>query len=163
MVAGGILLREHTLLRTWTHLDDDCHLVRRGRKPVELTTTVGKVRVDRQRLFCKRCREWITPLNEELGLHEQGNGRLTRSFREMACECGSTQPYRQAQRMLGRITHDASVTSAKQVQRVVGREGSRLRAAEDEQYAAVSSTIVTDVVTTQPGTGGMKGFPSKAS
>jgi RNase P subunit RPR2 len=150
MVAGGILLREHTLLRTWTHLDDDCHLVRRGRKPVELTTTVGKVRVDRQRLFCKRCREWITPLNEELGLHEQGNGRLTRSFREMACECGSTQPYRQAQRMLGRITHDASVTSAKQVQRVVGREGSRLRAAEDEQYAAVSSTIVTDVQDRNP-------------
>lgn len=150
MVAGGLLLREQTLLRTWTHLDDDCHPVRRGRIPVTLTSTVGKVRVDRQRLFCKRCREWITPLNEELGLHEHGNGRLTHGFREMACECGSSQPYRQAQRMLGRITQDASVTSMKQVQRVVGREGSRLRTAEDEQYATASSQIVRDVQDRNP-------------
>ena len=150
MVAGGLRLREHTLLRTWTHLDSDCHLVRRGRIPVELTSTVGKVRVNRQRLFCKRCREWITPLNEELDLHGHGNGRLTRSFREMACDCGSSQPYRQAQRMLGRITHDPSVTSMKQVQRVVGREGSRLRAAEDEKYHEVSSQIVTDVQDRNP-------------
>ena len=150
MVAGGLRLREHTLLRTWTHLDSDCHLVRRGRIPVELTSTVGKVRVNRQRLFCKRCREWITPLNEELDLHGHGNGRLTRSFREMACDCGSSQPYRQAQRMLGRITHDPSVTSMKQVQRVVGREGRRLRAAEDEKYHAVSSQIVTDVQDRNP-------------
>ena len=149
-VAGGLRLREHTLLRTWTHLDSDCHLVRRGRIPVELTSTVGKVRVNRQRLFCKRCREWITPLNEELDLHGHGNGRLTRSFREMACDCGSSQPYRQAQRMLGRITHDPSVTSMKQVQRVVGREGSRLRAAEDEKYHEVSSQIVTDVQDRNP-------------
>ena len=42
-VAGGLRLREHTLLRTWTHLDDDCHLVRRGRIPVRLTSTVGKL------------------------------------------------------------------------------------------------------------------------
>jgi len=150
MVAGGLRLREHTLLRTWTHLDSDCHLVRRGRIPVELTSTVGKVRVHLQRLFCKRCREWITPLNEELDLHGHGNGRLTRSFREMACNCGSSQPYRQAQRMLGRITHDPSVTSMKQVQRVVGREGSRLRAAEDAKYHAVSSQIVTDVQDRNP-------------
>ncbi len=150
MVAGGLHLREHTLLRTWTHLGDDCHLVRRGRIPVELTSTVGKVRVDRQRLFCKQCKEWVTPLNEELDLHGHGNGRLTRSFRELACDCGSSQPYRQAQRMLGRITHDPSVTSAKQVQRVVGREGRRLRAAEDEQYAAVSSQIVTHVQDRNP-------------
>ena len=150
MVAGGLRLREHTPLRTWTHLDSDCHLVRRGRIPVELTSTVGKVRVHRQRLFCKRCREWITPLNEELDLHGHGNGRLTRSFREMACDCGSSQPYRQAQRMLGRITHDPSVTSMKQVQRVVGREGRRLRAAEDEKYHAVSSQIVTDVQDRNP-------------
>ena len=150
MVAGGLRLREHTLLRRWTHLDSDCHLVRRGRIPVELTSTVGKVRVHRQRLFCKRCREWITPLNEELDLHGHGNGRLTRSFREMACDCGSSQPYRQAQRMLGRITHDPSVTSMKQVQRVVGREGRRLRAAEDEKYHAVSSQIVTDVQDRNP-------------
>jgi len=150
MVAGGLRLREHTLLRTWTHLDSDCHLVRRGRIPVELISTVGKVRVNRQRLFCKRCREWITPLNEELDLHGHGNGRLTRSFREMACDCGSSQPYRQAQRMLGRITHDPSVTSMKQVQRVVGREGSRLRAAEDEKYHEVSSQIVTDVQDRNP-------------
>ena len=149
-VAGGLHLREHALLRTWTHLDDDCHVVRRGRIPVELTSTVGKVRVHRQRLFCKRCREWITPLNEELDLHGHGNGRLTRSFREMACDCGSSQPYRQAQRMLGRITHDPSVTSMKQVQRVVGREGRRLRAAEDEKYHAVSSQIVTDVQDRNP-------------
>jgi hypothetical protein len=108
------------------------------------------VRVNRQRLFCKRCREWITPLNEELDLHGHGNGRLTRSFREMACDCGSSQPYRQAQRMLGRITHDPSVTSMKQVQRVVGREGSRLRAAEDEKYHEVSSQIVTDVQDRNP-------------
>ena len=125
-------------------------MVRRGRIPVELTSTVGKVRVNRQRLFCKRCREWITPLNEELDLHGHGNGRLTRSFREMACDCGSSQPYRQAQRMLGRITHDPSVTSMKQVQRVVGREGRRLRAAEDEKYHAVSSQIVTDVQDRNP-------------
>ena len=125
-------------------------MVRRGRIPVELTSTVGKVRVHRQRLFCKRCREWITPLNEELDLHGHGNGRLTRSFREMACDCGSSQPYRQAQRMLGRITHDPSVTSMKQVQRVVGREGSRLRAAEDEKYHEVSSQIVTDVQDRNP-------------
>jgi len=125
-------------------------VVRRGRIPVELTSTVGKVRVHRQRLFCKRCREWITPLNEELDLHGHGNGRLTRSFREMACDCGSSQPYRQAQRMLGRITHDPSVTSMKQVQRVVGREGRRLRAAEDEKYHAVSSQIVTDVQDRNP-------------
>ena len=108
------------------------------------------MRVHRQRLFCKRCREWITPLNEELDLHGHGNGRLTRSFREMACDCGSSQPYRQAQRMLGRITHDPSVTSMKQVQRVVGREGRRLRAAEDEKYHAVSSQIVTDVQDRNP-------------
>ena len=31
MLAGGFQLREHTLLRTWTHRDDDCQLARHGR------------------------------------------------------------------------------------------------------------------------------------
>ena len=150
MLAGGFVLREHTLLQTWTHLDDDCHLVRRGRTPVTLTSTVGKVRIDRQRLFCKRCKEWVTPLNEELGLHQTGNGRATRGFRELSCLCGSKQPYRQAQHMIGMITQDAKVTSTKQVHLVVGREGSRLRAAEDESYASVSSQIVSDVQDRNP-------------
>ncbi len=150
MLAGGFLLREHALLRTWTHLDGDCRLIRRGRTPVTLTSTVGKVRINRQRLFCKRCKEWITPLNEELALHQPGNGRATRGFRELSCLCGSKQPYRHAQQMLGMITQDPKVTSMKQVQLVVGREGSRLRAAEDESYASVSSQIVTDVQDRNP-------------
>ena len=150
MFAGGFLLRERTLLRTWTHLDDDCHLVRRGTLPVTLTSTVGKVRVDRQRLFCKRCKEWLTPLNEELGLHQTGNGRATRGFREMLCLCGSKQPYRQAQHMLGMITQEPKVTSMKQVHLTVGREGDRLRTAEDEKYTTVSSQLVRDVQDRNP-------------
>jgi len=150
MLAGGFQLREHALLQTWTHVDDDCHLIRRGRIPVTLTSTVGKVRIDRQRLFCKRCKEWITPLNEELHLHQTGNGRATRGFRELSCLCGSKQPYRQAQHMIGMITQDPKVTSVKQVHLVVGREGSRLRAAEDASYASVSSQIVRDVQDRNP-------------
>ena len=92
MFAHGLRLFERGFLAQWTHLDGDCRLVRRGRIGVTLATVFGKVCIDRQRLFCRRCHEWTTPLNAELGLHEAGASRMTVGFRGLCCLCGIHQP-----------------------------------------------------------------------
>lgn len=109
-----------------------------------LATAFGKVRLDRQRLFCTRCRRWLTPLNEVLGLHQDGNGRTTRGFRELSCLCGAHQPYRHAHRMLSLITQDVAVSSAKQIERIVDQEGHRIRMDEAQRYEPTSARVLRD-------------------
>ena len=89
LFVRGLLLLEAQLVPNWTHRDFDCRLVRRGRLGMTLSTVFGKVRFSRQRLLCQRCGTWLTPLNEVLSLHQDGNGRTTGGFRELACLCGA--------------------------------------------------------------------------
>lgn len=59
----GIELYEKKLLSEYTHRGKQCQTVKRGKLDFTLATVFGKVKFQRQRVFCKTCRKWVTPLN----------------------------------------------------------------------------------------------------
>jgi hypothetical protein len=63
MYKSGIELHEKRLLSEYTHRGKQCQTVKRGKLDFTLGTAIGKVTFPRQRLFCKTCQEWVTPLN----------------------------------------------------------------------------------------------------
>ena len=128
----GIQLMEQQLLATWTHRDQTCRLVKRGKTGITLATLFGKVRVARQRVLCRTCQQWLIPVNGSLGLGEEPCEAMTCGFKELLSFCALHQPYRQAQRMVGRITQDDGSTSFKQIHRIATREGARVRKREDD-------------------------------
>ena len=81
---SGIELHEKRLLSEYTHRDEQCQTVKRGKLDFTLATAIGKVKFPRQRLFCKTCREWVTPLNEALGLHDEEKERNSVALQQLS-------------------------------------------------------------------------------
>ena len=64
MYKSGVVLHEQHLLSEYTHKDKECQTVKRGKLDFTLATAIGKVTFPRQRIFCKTCGKWITPLKK---------------------------------------------------------------------------------------------------
>ena len=73
----GIELFEERILSEYTHQDGNCQTERRGFREFALRAVFGKVTFPRQRIYCKTCGEWVIPLNEALGLHDDEQERAT--------------------------------------------------------------------------------------
>ena len=77
----GIELYEKKLLSEYTHKGKQCQTQNRGKRDLTLATVFGKVTFPRQRVHCsvhcKTCKQWMIPLNEALGLHEEDKERTT--------------------------------------------------------------------------------------
>ena len=58
--------------------------VKRGRLDLTLTSLFGKIKVPRQRLYCKRCQRWLVPLNALLERMRDGPSRTTHGFCQLA-------------------------------------------------------------------------------
>lgn len=148
LFALGVTLRERQLLAEYQHVDATCQVVKRGMLAVTLGTAFGKVTFHRQRVFCKTCRQWVTPLNPVLGHTRKGNGRSTQGLKALASLCAVTQPYRLAQKMVCQITQDDHVISPRHIEAIVDQEGRTLRQRDehDQQQLAceVLSTIQED-------------------
>jgi hypothetical protein len=96
LFRSGIELYEQEVLSVYEHKDKYCHVIRKGKLDFTLTTAMGKVSFARKRMLCKTCGEWVTPINEALGLHGDAQGRATTGFKELSSFCAMNQPYRRA-------------------------------------------------------------------
>jgi hypothetical protein len=117
----------------YTHKSNDCHTVKRGLREFTYKTAIGEVTFPRRRMYCQTCREWVIPINQALGLHDEQHERATTGFKELSCLCSVRQPYRQAAEMVGHITQDVAIVSHEQVRQIVQEEGKRVRAMEEEE------------------------------
>ena len=151
MFRRGIELYEKKLLSEYVHKAKECHTVRRGKLDFTLATAVGKVTFPRQRLFCETCREWVTPLNEALGLHDEEKERTSIGLQQLSSLCAVNQPYRLAEKMVKKITQDPGVISHQQIKLVVDQEGSQVRQREEQERKRVSFDVVREIVDGQPG------------
>ncbi len=131
LFRSGIELYEQGVLSGYEHKDEHCHVIRKGKLDFTLTTAMGKVSFARKRMLCKTCGEWVTPLNEALGLHDDEQGRATTGFKELSSFCAMNQPYRKAVEMMMRITQDTETVSHEQMRMMVKGEGRRVRQQEE--------------------------------
>jgi hypothetical protein len=97
LFKGGIEFFEGKVLSRYTHRDEHCQTSKRGFRDFTLRTVFGKVTFPRQRIFCQTCGEWVIPLNEALGLHDDEQERATIGFKELACLHAIHHPYRAVQ------------------------------------------------------------------
>jgi hypothetical protein len=100
-----------------------------GRKPRQVETTLGPVRLPRRRVRCRGCGRHHQPDDAVLA-PALGGGRCTPALRELAASCGASWPYRQAARVLGRLR--GAPVSPETVRAVVDRAGAAVAA----QHAA---------------------------
>ena len=129
----GIELYEETVLSRYTHKSNDCHLVKRGLREFTFKTAFGEVTFLRRRMYCHTCGEWVIPINQALGLHDEQHERATTGFKELSCLCAVRQSYRQSAEMLGHITHDPAIVSHEHVRQIVQAEGKRVRTMEEAE------------------------------
>ena len=148
MYKSGIELHEKHLLSEYKHKDEECQTVKRGKLDFTLATAIGKVTFPRQRVFCKTCREWITPLNEALGLHEQEHTleRTSMALQQLSSLYALKQPYRQAAQTVRDITQDPEVISHQQIKLIVDHEGNRLRQYEEQKRKDISYGVIRKIV-----------------
>lgn len=127
----GIGLFEEKVVSEYKHRSKRCHMVKRGKRKLTLRTAFGEISFPRQRMLCKRCGEWVIPINEALGLHDDEQERATKGFKELSCLCSVHQPYRQATEMIRHITQEPEIVSHEQVRQIVLEEGKRVRQKEE--------------------------------
>ncbi len=131
LFRSGIELYEQEVLSGYEHKGKHCHVIRKGKLDFTLTTAMGKVSFPRKRMLCKTCGEWVTPINEALGLHDDEQERATTGFKELSSFCAMNQPYRKAVEMMMRITQDTETVSHEQMRMMVKGEGKRVRQQEE--------------------------------
>lgn len=146
MYKSGIELYEKNLLSEYTHRGKQCQTVKRGKLDFTLATAIGKVTFPRQRLFCKTCREWVTPLNEALGLHDEEKERTSVALQQLSSLYAIKQPYRQAMETVRDITQDPEVISHQQIKLIVDQEGNRLRQYEERKRKDISYGVIRKIV-----------------
>jgi hypothetical protein len=132
LFRSGIELYEEEVLSGYEHKDKQCHVIRKGKLDFTLTTAMGKLKLSRKRMLCKTCGEWVTPINEALGLHDDEKERATTGFKELSSLCAMNQPYRKAMEMMKRITQDPEIVSHEQIRLMVKREGRKIRQQEEK-------------------------------
>lgn len=93
----GIELYERKLLSEYTHKGKECQTQNRGKRGFTLATVFGKVSFPRQRVHCKTCKQWVIPLNEALGLHDEEKERTTLALQQLSSLYAVNQPYRLAE------------------------------------------------------------------
>jgi hypothetical protein len=142
----GIELYEKKLLSEYTHSSKQCQTVKRGKLDFTLATVFGKVKFQRQRVFCKTCRKWVTPLNEALGLHEEDKERTTLALQQLSSLYAVNQPYRQAEKAIADITQDTEAISHQQIKLIVAQEGDRLRQYEEQRRKDISYGVIREIV-----------------
>ncbi|MFC1713805.1 UPF0236 family transposase-like protein [Candidatus Poribacteria bacterium] len=146
LFRSGMELYEQEVLSGYEHKDKHCHVIRKGKLDFTLTTAMGKVRFSRKRMLCKTCGEWVTPINEALGLHDDEKERATLGFKELSSLCATNQPYRKAMEMMMRITQDPEIVSHEQIRLMVKREGRRLRQQEEKDRKWSVFYLVRDLL-----------------
>jgi hypothetical protein len=138
LFKSGIELYEEKVISEYGHKtrrgrQKQCHVVRRGFRDFTIRTVFGKVTFPRQRTFCKICNEWVIPLNEALGLHDDEQERATIGFKELCCLYAVHHPYRSAAEKAEQMTQDPQVVSHEQIRQIVQEEGRRVREREEEE------------------------------
>jgi hypothetical protein len=148
MYKGGIELHEKHLLSEYTHKDKQCQTVKRGKLDFTLATAIGKVTFPRQRIFCKTCRKWVTPLNEALGLHEEDETleRTSLALQQLSSLYAVNQPYRLAEKTVKDITQDPEVISHQQIKLIVDHQGDGLRQYEEQKRKHTSYAVIREIV-----------------
>ena len=129
----GIELFEEKILSEYTHEDGNCQTERRGFREFTLRAVFGKVTFPRQRIYCKTCGEWVIPINEALGLHDDEQERATIGFKELSCLHAVHHPYRSAVEKIEQSTRDPQIVSHEQIRQIVQEEGRRVREREEEE------------------------------
>lgn len=130
---SGIELFEEKVLSGYIHKNRHCQLKRRGFRGFALRTVFGKVKFSRQRMLCDTCNEWVIPINEALGLHDDEQERATIGFKELSCLHAVRVPYRLAVENVQHSTHDSEIVSHEQIRQIVQEEGGRVREREEEE------------------------------
>lgn len=133
LFRSGISLFEERILSEYTHKDEHCHLERRGFRDFAVRAVFGRVRFPRQRIFCKTCGQWVIPINEALGLHDEEQERATIGFKELACLYAIHHPYRSAVEKMEQVTQGSEIVSHEQIRQIVQTEGKRVREREEEE------------------------------
>jgi len=142
----GIELYEKNLLSEYAHKGKQCHTVKRGKLDFTLATVFGKVTFRRQRVFCKTCREWVTPINDALGLHDEEKERTSLALQQLSSLYAVNQPYRQAEKAMKEITQDTEVISHQQIKLIVDQEGNQLRQYEEQNRKDISYGVIREIV-----------------
>ena len=106
LFRSGISLFEEKILSEYTHKGEHCHLERRGFRDFAVRAVFGRVSFPRQRMFCKTCGQWVIPINEALGLHDEEQERATIGFKELSCLYAIHHPYRSAVEKMEQVTQD---------------------------------------------------------
>jgi len=143
---SGIELYEKNLLSEYTHKGKGCQTQNRGKRGLILATVFGKVRFPRQRVYCKTCKQWVIPLNEALGLHEEEKERTTIALQQLSSLYAANQPYRQAQKAVADITQDTEAISHQQIKLIVAQEGKQLRQYEEHKRKDISYGVIREMV-----------------
>ncbi len=142
----GIELYERKLLSKYTHKGKKCQTQNRGKRDLTLATVFGKVPFPRQRVHCKTCRQWVIPLNEALGLHDEEKERTTLALQQLSSLYAVNQPYRLAEKAVKDITQDPEVISHQQIKLIVDQEGHRLRRHEEQKRKDISYGVIREIV-----------------
>jgi len=145
----GIESFEKKLLSEYNHKGKNCRTVKRGWLDFTLATMFGKVTFQRQRIWCKTCGKWVTPLNEALGLHEEEKEKSTIALQQLASLCAVNQPYRLAEKMVEEITQDHEVISHQQVKLIVDQKGNQLRQYEEQDRKHISMNAIREILPRQ--------------
>ena len=142
----GIELYERELLSEYTHKGKQCQTQNRGKRGLTLATVFGKVKFPRQRVYCKTCKQWVIPLNEALGLHEEDKERTSMALQQLSSLYAANQPYRQAESAVKDITQDTEAISHQQIKLVVDQEGNELRQYEEQKRKDISYDVIREIV-----------------
>jgi hypothetical protein len=97
MFKAGIELYEEKVVSEYAHKSSrrgQCHVVRRGFRDFTIRTVFGKVAFPKHRMLCETCNEWVIPLNEALGLHDDEQERAIIGFKELCCLYAVHHPFR---------------------------------------------------------------------
>jgi hypothetical protein len=133
LFKSGIGLLEERVLSEYTHKGECCHLERRGFRGFTVRAVFGRVRFPRQRMFCSVCGEWVIPINESLGLHDDEQERATIGFKELCCLYAVHNPYRLAAENVEQATWEPQIVSHEQIRQIVQAEGRRVREREEQE------------------------------
>ena len=142
----GIELYEKKLLSEYTHKGEQCQTQNRGKRNFTLATAFGKVTFPRQRLHCKICKQWVIPLNDALGLHEEEKERTSLALQQLASLYAVNQPYRLAEKAVRDITQDPEVISHQQIKLIVNQQGDELRQYEEQKRRDISYGVIREIV-----------------
>lgn len=133
LFRSGMELFEEKVLSGYIHKNERCQMGRRGFRGFSLKTVLGEVRFLRQRMLCSTCGEWVIPINDALGLHDDEQERATIGFKELSCLHAIRAPYRLAAENVQQSTQCPEIVSHEQIRQIVQEEGGRVREREEEE------------------------------